>query len=317
MVSIERIDETDSDAIKQFKLRAAKVATESRITAYNFKPRHDDVIITTPPKSGTTWVSQIVHSLRSKGDMNFEDINNIIPYIEIAADYGYTDLNADQGYYPRVYKSHFWYDHCPKGAKTIVVVREPLDAGPSFYYFLADWVFQSADISMNAFLKEFWLSRGASDDPRQEASMWHFIASWYPHRNDPNVLWLHFEDLAADLPGCVALIARFLNIGVDDAELQQIAVTQSSLQEMKKNNSKYDDHVAKAIMNEKIGLPKNAGMNSSKVREGKVGSNRQVLSTELKDAIQQKWEDVVLPVTGYMTYHDMREGINKELGRRF
>ena len=35
-------------------------------------------------------------------------------------------------------------------------------------------------------------------------------------RADPDVLWLHYEDLQADLPAAVALIARFLQLGQDD-----------------------------------------------------------------------------------------------------
>lgn len=39
-----------------------------------------------------------------------------------------------------------------------------------------------------------------------------------PHacRGDPDVLWLHYEDLQEDLPAAVRLIAEFLDIGKDD-----------------------------------------------------------------------------------------------------
>jgi hypothetical protein len=36
-------------------------------------------------------------------------------------------------------------------------------------------------------------------------------------RADPNVLWLHYEDLQEDLPAAVRLIAQFIGIGADDA----------------------------------------------------------------------------------------------------
>lgn len=67
---------------------------------------------------------QIVHGLRSKGDMSFEEIGMVIPTIENAHDSGYTDLSEPQGHLPRVYKSHLWYRDCPKGAgKYIYVIR--------------------------------------------------------------------------------------------------------------------------------------------------------------------------------------------------
>lgn len=41
------------------------------------------------------------------------------------------------GWRPRVYKTHFWHLHCPKGAgRYLFITRDPLDAGPSFYHFL-------------------------------------------------------------------------------------------------------------------------------------------------------------------------------------
>ena len=56
--------------------------------------------------------------------MDFEDIESVFPYVEMAHDYGYGDLDKDQGYSPRAYKLHTWYPHCPKGAgKYIFVLR--------------------------------------------------------------------------------------------------------------------------------------------------------------------------------------------------
>lgn len=45
------------------------------------------------------------------------------------------------------------------------------------------------------------------------------LAKAYPHRNDDGVLWLHYEDLKADLKGCVKLISDFTGIGVGDQKL--------------------------------------------------------------------------------------------------
>ena len=45
------------------------------------------------------------------------------------------------------------------------------------------------------------------------------MSSWFPHINDPNVLWLNYEDLKVNLSYCVELIANFLDIGKDNKEL--------------------------------------------------------------------------------------------------
>ena len=46
-----------------------------------------------------------------------------------------------------------------------------------------------------------------------------FLVSWFPHRHDENVLWIHFEDMKADLAQCISLVSKFLGIGENDPEL--------------------------------------------------------------------------------------------------
>ena len=59
------------------------------------KLRPDDVVITPWGKSGTTWTQQIVHTLRTRGDMAFDDISRVVPWIEMSPLLG-LDLNAEQ-----------------------------------------------------------------------------------------------------------------------------------------------------------------------------------------------------------------------------
>ena len=103
------------------------ITKEGRETFENFAPRSTDVIVVTPPKCGTTWMQQIMHQLRSGGDMTFEDIDDVVPWIEAAYDVG-QDLDDEHKYQPRCFKIHTWYEACPKGAKYIVVYREPCAA---------------------------------------------------------------------------------------------------------------------------------------------------------------------------------------------
>lgn len=71
-----------------------------------------------------TSALQIVHGLRSRGNMDFDEIGDVIPFIELALDCGFSDLDIDQGYLPRAYKTHAWYPDCPKTAgKYIHVIR--------------------------------------------------------------------------------------------------------------------------------------------------------------------------------------------------
>ena len=50
------------------------VSHESVAAGRAFRPSATDVIISPFAKCGTTWLQQIVHSLRTGGDLDFDDI---------------------------------------------------------------------------------------------------------------------------------------------------------------------------------------------------------------------------------------------------
>ena len=42
------------------------------------------------------------------------------------------------------------------------------------------------------------------------------IASWWEHHGEPNVLFVHYDDMKADLDGEMRRVAAFLDIPVDE-----------------------------------------------------------------------------------------------------
>ena len=112
----------------------------------DFRPRPTDVVIAPFGKCGTTWLQQTFHTLRTRGDMDFDDISRVVPWIETAVTLG-LDLDAPQRAEPRGFKSHLSYDEVPKGARYIVAVREPKDALVSLYRFMEGWFIEPGTIS--------------------------------------------------------------------------------------------------------------------------------------------------------------------------
>ena len=53
-----------------------------------------DCVVAPFGKSGTTWLQQIAHSLRTRGDMDFDDISRVVPWIEMSTDLG-LDLDLE------------------------------------------------------------------------------------------------------------------------------------------------------------------------------------------------------------------------------
>lgn len=73
---------------------------------YLYKPRDGDIIVVGPMKSGTTWMQQILHQIRTKGDESFDDIYGVSWVIMNPSRQMNFNLNADQKFNPRLFKSH-------------------------------------------------------------------------------------------------------------------------------------------------------------------------------------------------------------------
>lgn len=76
---------------------------ESKKTGLAFKPNPEDIFVTTFPKCGTTWVSMILHCLRTRGHMDFGEITEVVPWTICAQMCG-QDLTAAQVATPRIFK---------------------------------------------------------------------------------------------------------------------------------------------------------------------------------------------------------------------
>ncbi len=56
-----------------------------------------------------------------------------------------------------------------------------------------------------------------TEDGAPFGSTTHFMKTWWEHRRLPNIAFLHYADLTADLDGEMRRLAGFLEIGVDEA----------------------------------------------------------------------------------------------------
>ncbi|GMH36793.1 hypothetical protein BSKO_04666 [Bryopsis sp. KO-2023] len=265
-----------------------------------FQPKPTDVILLCPMKCGSTWMQQIMHGVRTRGSMDFNDINAVIPLLEVAVDDGY-DIHGDQPYSPRCFKSHWIWEDRPKDQKYIVVVRDPKDSLVSLYEFYIGWVIPE-DAPIDIFAQVFAMDH--LDDvfsPPHDA-----IASWWPYRNDPNTLWLHYEDLKEDLPAVVELITEFMGFDVQDKDLLDVVTKQASFQFMKEHEDKFRTELR--------GLNPALSKGPSKVNKGRSG-RKTLLPKHTLLGMDEDWKKFVQPVTGFSSYSEMRDHVNREFNR--
>ena len=166
----------------------------------------DDVWVVTYPKCGTTWTQQIVRLIRNKGIPDEKNISFAVPWLEAVAYPSYRDANIDSVQRPRAFKSHFPYHLLPCGpphttpCKYIFVTRNPKDVAVSYF---SHKIRQGhlTDNDWNSFWKKY-----ITGDLGFGSYLDHLL-SWWPHRNDGNILILKYEDMKKDLKHSVSVSA--------------------------------------------------------------------------------------------------------------
>lgn len=264
-----------------------------------FEPRPSDVIISPFAKCGTTWLQQIAHSLRTNGDMDFDDIYEVVPFIDVALDMG-IDLNASQKAEPRVFKSHFGWDEVPKGCRYIVSFRDPQDAVVSFYHFMTGWLIEPGAIPLDDFVEYRSFDRDRGGD------YWGHMASWLRQKDNPDVLLLTFEEMKQDLRGVVERVASFM--GIEDEESIDTAVVHSSFEFMSTHSEPFSESWTRNHAAQIMGIPVESEV--TKVRQGTVGLNRRELSANTRQRLDELWQQTITPEFGYTSYEQLQNDLS-------
>ena len=187
--------------------------------------RPGDIIIATPSKCGTTWTQTIVASLLFPDGDAPGAVVVISPWMDGRIEpIEPVAKRLDRQQHRRFIKTHTPADGVPfwPTASYIVVGRDGRDA------------FMSLDNHMKKLRpevieriqqeagrdEEAW-----TDDVATNLAIWMgtpdanavtYIASWWPRRTEPNVLFVHYNDLKADLDGETRRIASFLGVDIPD-----------------------------------------------------------------------------------------------------
>lgn len=259
-----------------------------------YRPQPTDVFISPYSKCGTTWMQQIVHGLRTGGDMEFGEISEVVPWLELAHDL-HQDLQAQQKTGPHAFKSHLNFHQIPKGGRYIVVLRDPVDAMRSLFRFLEGWFFERGSIPIHEFA-DYFLER------EDTHNYWVHAASWWEQRDDPSVLLLSYEGMTADLPSTVARVAEFLQI--TDPAVIEIATRQASFDFMKAHSAQFEEKLTKRYRDPALGLP--AGGPTCKVATGQIGRGSSFITREMLARYDTRWSETMGHAFGVLSYSALR-----------
>lgn len=202
----------------------------------DFQFRHDDIVIATYAKSGTTWTQQIVGQLVFAGDP-LVTVAELSPWLDLRVPAKEIKLDLLEAQtHRRFVKTHLPVDalvFSPQ-AKYIYVARDGRDviwsmhnhhsrANDLWYQLINDTPgrvgppIEHPRTDVRAYFLDWLEGDGYPFWP-----FWDNIRSWWAIRDLPNVLLLHYADLKADLAGEVHRVARFLDITIDDQTMERV-----------------------------------------------------------------------------------------------
>ncbi|NWZ10112.1 ST2B1 Sulfotransferase, partial [Agelaius phoeniceus] len=174
--------------------------------AFTFRP--SDVLIATYPKSGTTWMQEILTLLFSFGDARpAKTIPNWerAPWLEqIYCREALRDTGS-----PRLLTTHLPAPVLAPAlqrskAKVIYVARNPKDVAVSFYHFHHLAKFLPDPSSFDAFLTQFL------EGTVHYGSWFEHVKGWLGQRHLLDILFVTYEELHQDLRGTAQRLSSFL-----------------------------------------------------------------------------------------------------------
>jgi len=206
--------------------------------------RPGDIVISTPPKSGTTLTQGIVASLLWPSGDAPGSTSSLSPWVDAMLTPLQDLVDKLEGQaHRRFVKTHSPGDCIPFDARCsyIVVYRDGRDA-------LVSWGNHRATMRPEVVRAMNLSSSGLDVDPLDEVwngdydtlfdewevacSSVRHLASWWPRRHAANVLFVHYNDLRSDLSSEMRRIATFLGIEVGE-ELWPMMVERCGLDQMR------------------------------------------------------------------------------------
>ncbi|KAF6716208.1 Sulfotransferase family cytosolic 2B member 1 [Oryzias melastigma] len=194
---------------------------ESLEYAENFVVKDTDVFAVTYPKSGTTWMQEILPLVLNGGDLTpvQSTVNwDRVPWLEETRLAEVVDKMKS----PRAMVSHFPYNLMPSSfhsskAKVIYVMRNPKDILVSSFYFHQMAAFLENPGTFDEFIDKFL-------EGRVLFGKWtDHVKSWKLAKIADRILFLTYEEMVQDLPAAIRRMSDFLCRNHSEDAIQKIA----------------------------------------------------------------------------------------------
>lgn len=193
--------------------------------------RESDIYIVTFLKSGTTWMQMILYQMFTDGEIDFEHIYDVSPWVTNESINGKDPERINKLSNPRIFKSHDPYKKFDSSAKNkiIYVYRNPVDTAYSLYHHRKNY--NNSKETIDDTLQKFF-----SD--KEEYNWFTFTKAWLENKYRLNVYYVKYEDLKNNFDETLIDIANFLGVVLNEEKMFRIK-ERSSFQFMKQYEDKF------------------------------------------------------------------------------
>uniref|UniRef100_A0A8C2MKX2 Sulfotransferase n=1 Tax=Cricetulus griseus TaxID=10029 RepID=A0A8C2MKX2_CRIGR len=203
----------------------------------NFTPHPDDLLISTYPKSGTTWISEILDMIYQGGkpeNCRRAPIYARVPFLEFRCPGVPSGLESlEETPDPRLIKTHLPLSLLPQSLldqkiKVIYVARNPKDVAVSYYNFYNMAKVHPDPNTWDIFLENFMAGKVSYGSWYQHVKEWWELTQTHP------VLYLFYEDMKENPKREIKKVLEFLGRSLPE-ETVDIIVEHTSFKKMKEN----------------------------------------------------------------------------------
>jgi len=253
-----------------------------------------DVILMTFPKSGTTWLQEIVWTLRNnadlsnpkaavvplplrspyfEGDILVEDTFKGSPVDVFPVEHGKSMERTTQAERPRTIKTHLSFDLLSptifKKAKVVYMLRDPRDVCISYYYHCRLFNYEGFTGTFEQFVEAFL------EDATSFGPYWSHVKEAWAKKDEPNVHVMSYEILKKNTMEEYRKLNNFLKTNVTDDQLEKI-IEYCSFGAMKQR----EHHAAVKEMEPYLFNLEVAKKEGGFFKKGESGRHKEVLTQE-------------------------------------